>query len=77
MLCKLCNIFQNSLEYQSSTHYSPYFLMFHRHPLRPETVNTSSLGNAFDVTDPEDELDQRLKDVKAIQIKVRSCSWVL
>lgn len=46
--------------------------MFHRHPLRAETVNTSSLGNSFDVTDPEDELDQRLKDIKAIQIKVRS-----
>lgn len=51
--------------------------MFHRHPLRPEAVSTSSLGNSFDVTDPEDELDQRLKDIKAIKIKVSSCRWPL
>lgn len=51
--------------------------MFHRHPLRPETINTSSLGNSFDVEDPEDDLDQRLKDIKAIKMKVRSSRGVL
>lgn len=66
-------MFYNFLLYQSSTQYSPYYLMFHRHPLTPEMINACPMGDTFDVEDPEDELDQTLKDIKAVNIKVRSC----
>lgn len=65
-------LFENFLKNQSSTQYSPYYLLFHRHPRLPEMMNACPMGETFEVEDPEDELDQRLKDIKAINKKVRS-----
>jgi len=51
---------------QSSTRHSPYFLLFHRHPRLPEVMNACPMGDDFEVTDPEDDIDSRVNKMKLL-----------
>ncbi|XP_076856837.1 uncharacterized protein LOC143510878 isoform X2 [Brachyhypopomus gauderio] len=57
---------------QSSTRYSPYFLMFHRHPRLPEVINASPMGDDFEVADPEDDINGKVTEMKILNEKVLS-----
>ncbi|CAM4697844.1 unnamed protein product [Leuciscus chuanchicus] len=49
-----------------STRHSPYFLLFNRHPRLPEVMNACPMGDDFEVTDPEDDIDTRVNKMKLL-----------
>ncbi|CAM4619203.1 unnamed protein product [Leuciscus chuanchicus] len=51
---------------QRSTKYSPYFLMYNRHPRLPQALNVCETDAAFELADPEEELELKLAGVKAL-----------
>ncbi|CAM4720306.1 unnamed protein product [Leuciscus chuanchicus] len=51
---------------QYSTRHSPYFLLFNRHPRLPEVMNACPMGDDFEVTDPEDDIDTRVNKMKLL-----------
>ncbi|CAM4650150.1 unnamed protein product [Leuciscus chuanchicus] len=54
-----------------STKYSPYFLMYNRHPRLPQALNVCETDAAFELADPEEELELKLAGVKALNETVR------
>ncbi|XP_059362248.1 uncharacterized protein LOC132101366 [Carassius carassius] len=56
---------------QRSTKYSPYFLMYNRHPRLPQALNICETDAAFELADPEEELELKLALVKALNETVR------
>lgn len=57
---------------QRSTQYSPYFLMFNRNPRLPEVLNACQSEDTFVIGDPEEQLEDTMKRVKALNEKVYS-----
>ncbi|KAM3873438.1 glyceraldehyde-3-phosphate dehydrogenase 2 [Diretmus argenteus] len=55
---------------QASTKYTPFFLMFNRHPNMPEVLNTDPMGEDFAVGDPEDNIDAKIVQVAALRAEV-------
>nr|XP_055054586.1 uncharacterized protein LOC129439799 [Misgurnus anguillicaudatus] len=57
---------------QASTKYTPYFLMFNRHPLMAGTLNKKidTHGDSFVVENPEVGIDDRIAEVTALRAKV-------
>lgn len=65
----LYDTFSKHFYHQDSTKYSPYFLMFNREPHMPAYVNATPLGE-FDITDPTEDIDERIECAKALNAKV-------
>ncbi|KAM3590304.1 uncharacterized protein V6R79_007201 [Siganus canaliculatus] len=55
---------------QSSTKNTPFFLFFHRHHLLPEVLNTCPMGDQFEVGDPEEDLEERMRTIAELNEKV-------
>ncbi|KAK7165412.1 hypothetical protein R3I94_003696 [Phoxinus phoxinus] len=85
-LSKYCNDMQNnwdeSLEdvvhaintsKQGSTKYTPFFLMFNRHPVTPEVLNSKVVSetDCFESDILNVDMDTRIAEVTALQAKVR------
>ncbi|XDV30425.1 hypothetical protein PO909_033350 [Leuciscus waleckii] len=85
-LSKYCNDMQNDWDEkledvvhaintskQGSTKYTPFFLMFHRHPNTPEVLNTKVVSetDCFVAEDPNIVMPTRMVEVTAVQAKVR------
>ncbi|XP_063064092.1 uncharacterized protein LOC134456605 [Engraulis encrasicolus] len=54
---------------QASTRHTPFFLMYHRHPLLPEVLNACPLAE-FEMGKPDDEVDDVVNKMKAVNEKV-------
>uniref|UniRef100_A0A3B3D8I4 Gypsy retrotransposon integrase-like protein 1 n=1 Tax=Oryzias melastigma TaxID=30732 RepID=A0A3B3D8I4_ORYME len=57
---------------QHSTRYSPYFLLFHRHPRLPNVMNTCPMDDKVEVEDPEETINLRVEEMTTLNEKVIS-----
>ncbi|KAM8854565.1 uncharacterized protein ACB058_010654 [Synchiropus picturatus] len=55
---------------QASTKYTPFFLMFHRHPRFPEVMNACPIGDSWEVADPEEDMDTTVDKIRLLNEKV-------
>uniref|UniRef100_A0A3Q3B746 Integrase catalytic domain-containing protein n=1 Tax=Kryptolebias marmoratus TaxID=37003 RepID=A0A3Q3B746_KRYMA len=67
------NPIASSFALKSSTKYTPYFLLFHRHPRLPEVMNACPMGDSFEVGNAEEEIENQLTEVKHINARVCNC----